>query len=413
MTDRNANRPGYKKTPVGWIPEEWGTSRLDSLAGISTGSKDTQDRQVDGEFPFFVRSQTVERINSYSYDGVAVLTAGDGVGTGKVFHYVDGKFDFHQRVYKVSDFSKHLHPRFFFHYFREHFLAQVITYTAKASVDSVRREMVAGMPIPLPPLPEQRKIAAILSTWDTAIDQTRALLAAARQRKKALMQQLLTGKRRLPGFEGEHRLRNTPLGRLPANWQLQQLETVFTPVRRKNTTKVALVLTASGENGLVDQRRYFTKTVAGEDQTRYYHLKRGEFAYNRSAMDGYPFGAIKRLDRYAEGILSTLYSCFALNNGQADSDFYTQFFETGLLNRQLRSIAHVGGRAHGLLNVTDCDFYAMQIPVPSLKEQRAIAAVLATADDGIRALESQVVALERQKKGLMQKLLTGEVRVKP
>jgi type I restriction enzyme S subunit len=183
-------------------------------------------------------------------------------------------------------------------------------------------------------------------------------------------------------------------------------------VSRKNAKGQNRVLTASGKNGLVDQRIYFNKAVASEDTSGYYLLKRGEFAYNRSAMDGYPYGAIKRLELYEAGVLSTLYSCFALRNPDCDSDFFVHLFELGILDRQLRYITHVGGRAHGLLNVIDSDFFGISIPLPPHSEQRAIAAVLAAADEEIAALESKLTALEKQKKGLMQKLLTGEVRVK-
>ena len=108
---------GYKRTEIGMLPDKWDVDRIKNRASITTGAKNTQDKIDDGEYPFFVRSQTVERINTYSYDGEAVLTAGDGVGTGKVFHYITGKFDFHQRVYKISDFSNTLDGRYFFFYF--------------------------------------------------------------------------------------------------------------------------------------------------------------------------------------------------------------------------------------------------------------------------------------------------------
>ena len=142
---------GYKKTEVGIIPIDWALEEIQNVAEITTGSKNTQDRIQDGFYPFFVRSQTVERINSYSFDGEAVLTTGDGVGTGKVFHYINGKFDFHQRVYKISDFSERLIGYFFFLCFSQNFFNRIMQMTAKSSVDSVRREMIAKMVIPLPP----------------------------------------------------------------------------------------------------------------------------------------------------------------------------------------------------------------------------------------------------------------------
>lgn len=124
---------GYKRTEVGVIPEEWNVDRIDQNTSIKTGSKNTQDRQEDGDYPFFVRSQEVERINSYSYDGEAVLTAGDGVGTGKVFHYIQGRFDVHQRVYRITDFSDRLNGRYFFYQFSTGFYNRIMSMTAKSS----------------------------------------------------------------------------------------------------------------------------------------------------------------------------------------------------------------------------------------------------------------------------------------
>lgn len=90
------------------VPLGWRIAQINEVASITTGGRNTQDRVEDGEYPFFVRSQTVERINSYSFDGEAVLTAGDGVGTGKVFHYINGRFDCHQRVYRISGFDERI-----------------------------------------------------------------------------------------------------------------------------------------------------------------------------------------------------------------------------------------------------------------------------------------------------------------
>src|SRR3989338_3406744 len=133
---------GYKQTEVGVIPRDWEVDKIQNLADITTGAKNTQDRIPDGDYPFFVRSQTVERINSYSFDGEAVLTAGDGVGTGKVFHYINGKFYFHQIVYNISDFAAELNGFYFFLYFSSHFYGRIMALTAKSSVDSVRLETI-------------------------------------------------------------------------------------------------------------------------------------------------------------------------------------------------------------------------------------------------------------------------------
>ena len=189
--------PRFQQTDVGEIPEDWEVERIRPLAAITTGSRNTQDRIEDGAYPFFVRSSTVERINSYSFDGEAVLTAGDGVGTGKVFHYINGKFDIHQRVYKISDFSPRLVGRFFFLVFSTRFYDRIMSMTAKSSVDSVRMDMIANMPIPLPSPAEQTAIAEVLSDMDAELAALEQKRDKTRLLKQGMMQELLTGRTRL------------------------------------------------------------------------------------------------------------------------------------------------------------------------------------------------------------------------
>src|SRR5690554_4467013 len=154
----------YKQTDIGVIPTDWDIDFVKNIAEIKTGGKNTQDRIEGGEYPFFVRSQIVERINSYSYDGEAVLTAGDGVGVGKVMHYINGKFDCHQRVYRISDFNNKISGYYFYLYFSNNFLNRIMQMTAKSSVDSVRMDVIANMQIPIPPtIIEQTAIATALS----------------------------------------------------------------------------------------------------------------------------------------------------------------------------------------------------------------------------------------------------------
>ncbi len=156
---------------MGEVPDHWPVRRLRLLTKIKTGGRDTINRQEDGKYPFFVRSQTVERIDTWSYDGEAVLTAGDGVGVGKVFHYVNGKFDYHQRVYKFSDF-KDILGKFFFYYFRTTLQNEVFQGTAKATVDSLRLPMLQNFPVVLPPIPEQSTIVQHVEALTTNIEAT-------------------------------------------------------------------------------------------------------------------------------------------------------------------------------------------------------------------------------------------------
>nr|WP_309596990.1 restriction endonuclease subunit S [Moraxella osloensis] len=170
--------------------EEWENSFIGNECKITTGNKDTQNKIDDGIYPFFVRSQTVERINSYSMDCEAILTSGDGVGVGKNYHYINGKFDFHQRVYCLYDFSERLNGKYLFIYFSQFFFDRVKRLSAKNSVDSVRMDMISKMEIKLPSTPEQEKIAEFLTAIDERIDHTTAQLIHTKQWKKGLLQQM-------------------------------------------------------------------------------------------------------------------------------------------------------------------------------------------------------------------------------
>ena len=149
--------------------EPWKQRKAKDLCSISTGKSNTQDRVNDGIYPFYVRSPIVEHSNRYLFDEEAVLTVGDGVGTGKVFHYVNGKYDLHQRVYRMFDFSEEITAKYFYYYFSNHFYDRVMAMTAKTSVDSVRYEMIADMDIVLPKVKEQMAISACFDRLDNLI----------------------------------------------------------------------------------------------------------------------------------------------------------------------------------------------------------------------------------------------------
>ncbi|MFK7602080.1 restriction endonuclease subunit S [Deinococcus sp. SM5_A1] len=263
---------------------------------------------------------------------------------------------------------------------------------------NINLQILNSFPILLPPLPEQDKIATILSTWDDSLSNLVQLIEAKRKQKRALAEQLLTGKRRLKGFEGE--------------WLNLRFGDVFTRVTRKNVSGNQHALTISGAHGLIDQREFFNKRIAAMDLSGYYLLYKGEFAYNKSYSAGYDFGAIKRLNRYEAGVVSTLYICFALTRAGAVSNYFEHYFDANLMNEGISGIAQEGARNHGLLNVSVKDFFELDIPYPVREEQEAIAAILSTLDTEINKLEALQNATQRQKRGLMDLLLTGKVRVK-
>jgi type I restriction enzyme S subunit len=176
---------------LGEIPETWEVIKLRYLADITTGDKDTENREDDGEFPFFVRSQTIERISSYSYDGEAILTAGDGVGVCKVWHYINGKFDFHQRVYMMHNFRK-VTGTYLFNFMKENFIYEVLKLSAKSTVDSLRRPMFLDFPVAVPPLDEQNSIIHFLSSKQVQIDNSLEGITSSIQKLKDYRQSLIS-----------------------------------------------------------------------------------------------------------------------------------------------------------------------------------------------------------------------------
>ncbi|HCE6997738.1 TPA: restriction endonuclease subunit S [Pseudomonas aeruginosa] len=168
---------------------------IGEISKVTTGRKDTQNKVENGQYPFFVRSQSVARIDTYSYDGEAILTSGDGVGVGENYHYVNGKFDFHQRVYCIYDFNKCAHGKFLYYQFSARFKKRVKTMSAKNSVDSVRMAMITEMPIWLPGIDEQKRIANFLSTIDNVINAQALRIQSLNSHKVSLVQTLFPSTR--------------------------------------------------------------------------------------------------------------------------------------------------------------------------------------------------------------------------
>ena len=170
--------------------DDWEQRKVSELCSISTGKSNTQDKVEDGEYPFYVRSPIIERSTKYLYDEEAVLTVGDGVGTGKVFHYVNGKYDLHQRCYRMYGFTDELNAHYFYHTFSKLFYKRVMAMTAKTSVDSVRLEMIADMEIPCPDIREQEKIGAYFDNLDNLITLHQRKCDELKEMKKFMLQNM-------------------------------------------------------------------------------------------------------------------------------------------------------------------------------------------------------------------------------
>ena len=168
---------------------EWEEKNVEDVCSVSTGKGNTQDKVDTGVYRFYVRSPIIEHSDSYLFDEEAVITVGDGVGTGKVFHYVKGKYNLHQRCYRMYDF-RGVTGKYFYYFFSTNFYRRVKSMSAKTSVDSVRMEMITKMKISVPCLAEQQKIADCLLSLDEVIEKQKSTLTAWEERKKGLLQQM-------------------------------------------------------------------------------------------------------------------------------------------------------------------------------------------------------------------------------
>lgn len=244
---------------------------------------------------------------------------------------------------------------------------------------------------------EQELIGKYFTSLDAQISASTSRLASLKQMKAASLQAMFpqegetVPKVRFKGFEGE--------------WKKVKLNTFAKRIMRKNSNlESSLALTIASAYGLVSQAEYFNNLVVGSNIQNYYLLKKGEFAYNKSYSNGYPFGSVKRLDRYEQGILSTLYIVFSIDNS-VSSDYITHFFDTTLWHKEIAERAEEGARNHGLLNIATRDFFDIYIWMPdSVKEQQSIASFFTSLDRQIALHTQRLEKLKQIKAACLDKM---------
>jgi type I restriction enzyme, S subunit len=422
--DLNANRPGYKETKVGWIPEEWDAYRAaDYLPFVTSGSRGWAEFYSD-EGDLFLRITNLVRdtpkpnlknrknvtLPSANTEGrrtrllpndlVVSITADPGIVS-----FIDENFPSpayisqHLALLRFPDSSKvsaqYVAYALSTERLRNHF-EKITDQGAKAGLNL---DAIRSLPINAPPLPEQKKLAEILSTCDEVIEKAGALIEAKKRQKKALMQQLLSGEKRLPGFGEE--------------WEEVALSEISKRLKKTTTDPDGYpVLSITAGRGYVSQADKFSRIIAGKQVEKYVILKRGEFSYNKGNSYRYPQGCVYRLTEYDRGLVPNVFYSFRLNETRADAEFIKQYFLAGLHNGDLYRWINSGVRNNGLLNLNAADFFKLPIKLPPLSEQAAIGEILRHADGEVQVLEAKFAALKQQKKALMQQLLTGHLRVK-
>lgn len=422
VIEKTEYKKGYKKTRLGWIPEKWEVKKLGDFGnfknGISKGGENfgfgTPIIGLNDVFgKFYIKENNLNSLVNASEQELIDfnLNKGDvlfvrssvkpeGVGLPCVVESNLEKTTFSGFLIRFRDTKGILNDKYKRYCFLlEYFRHRLLSKSTISANTNINQPSLASLNMIVPSLKEQEKIAEILSAWDDGIETLEKLIEQKEIFHKALMKNLLIGKIRISGYNSK--------------WTHSKFNSIFERITRKNEELNSNILTISAQNGLISQKDFYNKRIASVDTSKYILLKNGEFAYNKSYSNGYPLGAIKRLDLYEKGVVSSLYICFKLNNSDNCSDFWKYYFEAGMLNREIKMIAQEGARNHGLLNMATEDFFNMLLFYPKdLKEQQKIAEILNKSDKEIQILNSKLEKLKKQKKGLMQKLLTGQIRVK-
>lgn len=234
---------------------------------------------------------------------------------------------------------------------------------------------------------EQARIGLLFEKVDDLIAAEKRKLLLLEQKREAYSQKVFS--------YGSHHEEDVK------HWKTMRLGDIATRITRRNKGQSNLPLTISARDGLIDQRQFFSKQVASKNLDNYILLQRGEFAYNKSTSSDSPWGTIKRLDRYDQGCISTLYICFSMHS--VDPQFITTLFNSPIWHREIQTIATEGARNHGLLNISPKDFFDIQLQIPdSLSEQKHIGRFFAAYEQLIRQTAKRIGLLEKKKKALLQ-----------
>jgi type I site-specific deoxyribonuclease (specificity subunit) len=403
---------GYIRGKLGVVPSEWGEVHFSTL--FSENSSHTDDLEkyplysltiedgITAKTERYERSHLVKKDNSYkvvrpndyAYNPMNIRFGAVARHTGDVPVAVSGYYDIFTTVHP-SDLA-----------FMDSFLTSdaMITYYNKVSTGSllekqrVHFSQFIGFRLSLPPLDERAKIAEVFTTQDKVIELKEKRIAEKQRQKKYLMQQLLTGKKRLKGFSGE--------------WKILALHQVAHKVTRKNTSfEFSLVLSNSAQNGVVPQSEQFDKDIANADKIDgYYIVEDGSFVYNPRISVTAPCGPINVNCTGQTGVMSPLYTVFQVDDNRVDNVFLKFYFKSTCWFKYMKGVSNYGVR-HDRMSVSDEDFFAMPLPIPALLEQQRIATILSDADSEISLLKNDLEQEKLKKKALMQLLLTGIVRV--
>lgn len=391
---------GYKATALGIIPQEWEVMRLGDIVSITSGeSPSLYHLKAEGKYPYV----KVEDLNNcekyqessreYSDDNNTTIKAGSIIFPKRGASILNNKVRIAAKDIQMDSNMMAITPHTTivdteFLYIRI-LHERLYRIADTSSIPQINNKHIIPYKIAVPPLAEQRKIAEVLGVWDEAIEKQARLIEKLALRKRALMQRLLSAKLRLPGFSEP--------------WKIHKLQELFTERNETNRTDLPL-LSITGDRGVILQTESEKRDTSNDDKSKYKRIAKGDIGYNtmrmwqgRSALSG------------LEGIVSPAYTIVVPNT---DVDGYYM----SVLFKQPRLIydfwTHSQGLVGDTLNCKYRDFGQVHICCPPLAEQKAITEVLTAADREIELAKEKLERLRRQKRGLMQQLLTGKKRVK-
>ena len=276
------------------------------------------------------------------------------------------------------------------------FIAYVMSGAKGVKMPRGDKEQMKKYKTSLPSIAEQKKISSLLNLIDERIATQNRIIEDLKAKRKFMLEQLFclpkehTPKLRLKGMAGD--------------WHKVRLCDIVERVTERNKDNTCTrILTIAAQYGLIDQQEFFNKQIASSNLTTYYLLRKGDFAYNKSYSGDYPWGAVKRLDNYKEGVLSSLYVCFRPNKN-IDSDFLCHYFESTKWYRGISEISGEGARNHGLLNISVDDYFNTLHRIPSIEEQRQISKILNTITHKIKTEESIFDKFQKQKAYLLKEM---------
>lgn len=389
---------GYKKTDIGIIPVDWEAKDLISLVDILDNKRkplsSEERKDLNGDVPYYGANGLVAYINDYIFDEKLILIAEDGgyfdeYQTRPIAYKIEGKswVNNHAHVLKPK---KNTCFDFIF-YCLEH--KNILKYLNGGTRAKLNKGELEKIKIQYTNIYEQQKIAEILSTWDDAIANCKTTINSIKDRNKGLAQQLLSGKNRLSGFNDKWELK--PLGGL----------LIYTPreVDKPNETFLALGLRSHGK-GVFHKPDFEPSAIA---MTKLFEVKENDLVLNITFAWEQAIAITSKKDE--GGLVSHRFPTYTFNPKTA-THLYFKFFILQSFFKSMLELISPGGAGRNRV-MSKKDFLKLEVKVPKIEEQIAIAQVLETADQELKSYEAKLEALQLQKKGLMQQLLTGKIRV--